>query len=80
MGYLEKSISEQEPLWAGTDYQVSFTLHGCEYVISNDATRAHLKPSWYVQRMTDLRTTKRYYSWPDGAFSAVVWGRAEWED
>jgi hypothetical protein len=62
------------------DANIPFELYGCKYEIKRDTSRKALSPQWYVQRMTDLRTTKRYYSWPDGAFSAVLWERCSWED
>jgi len=57
---------------------IDFTIANARYRIIYEPTRARLQPKWYVQRMQDLRVTERYYSWPDGAFSAVLWGRAKW--
>lgn len=58
---------------------VTFNLHGCEYRVIQDTVRASLrKPSWWVQRMSDLRMTERHYNHPDGAFSAVYWDRCNW--
>lgn len=59
---------------------IDFSLHGNLYVINCDTSRAPHRPRWYVQRMSDLRTTERYYSWPDGAFAAVFWSRCQWTD
>lgn len=57
---------------------IPFTLFGCDYEIVHDASRSRLKPKWYVVRLSDFYTTDRYYTWPDGAFSAVFWGRCKW--
>lgn len=59
---------------------ISFQLHGCDYRILHDDSRGRHQPKWYVQRMTDMRITERFYQWPDGAFSSVFWGRAKWID
>ena len=76
-------MSQQTELGLYTDADtetIRFELNGCKYQIKRDVSRQPLMPQWYVQRMSDLQTTKRYYSWPDGAFSAVFWGRCGWED
>jgi hypothetical protein len=52
---------------------------GAEYEIKKDCREDRLAPSWYVQRMNDLRYSKRYYSQPSGAFAAIVGQRVVWE-
>ena len=64
--------------WGGSD-EIHFNLYGRDYIILKDTSRKRNQPSWYAQRMNDLRTTVRYYTWPDGAFSAVLWERCSWE-
>jgi hypothetical protein len=52
---------------------------GGVYQIKHDTARGYLAPKWYVQRMNDLSTSKRYYSRPSGAFTALSTGAIEWE-
>lgn len=73
-------MTEQLQMNIDPDADIPFELYGVKYEIKRDTSRRYLQPQWYVQRMTDLRCTKRYYSWPDGAFSAVLWERAQWVD
>jgi hypothetical protein len=35
-------------------------------------------PSWYVCRASDGYVSKRYYSQPQGAFTALVTGAIQW--
>ena len=58
---------------------IAFILNGCSYNIIKDTSRGD-RPSWYVQRMRDMRSTERHYNHPDGAFSAVYWERCNWVD
>lgn len=51
---------------------------GGKYRIRFDNNRPHLKPAWYVLRVNDYAQSERYYSWPEGAFSALSWGRINW--
>ena len=53
---------------------------GIEYRIIKDPSRDRLQPQWYAQRNSDWRVSRRFYSWPEGAFSAILWGRVEWID
>ena len=75
----QREPTEQIEIKIDGDADIPFELYGCKYEIKRDTSRQRLSPQWYVQRMSDLRTTKRYYSWPDGAFSAVLWERCSWE-
>ena len=60
-----------EVKYAGCNYNVNQDIRvGCNY--------PH-PPSWYVQRLTDYRTSKRYYSRPEGAIAALLTGRIVWE-
>ncbi len=57
--------------YAGNTYNVNKDIRtGCNY--------PH-PPCWYVQRMSDLRTSKRYYSRPVGAIGALLSGAIVWE-
>jgi len=53
---------------------------GGEYQIRKDVTRPRTAPKWYVDRMNDLRLSKRFYSRPAGAFLALQCGAIEWRD
>ena len=58
---------------------INFEMMGCSYRIIQDRDRRKRRqPSWYVLRMSDHALTERYYTWPDGAFSAVYWQRCNW--
>ena len=57
--------------YAGNTYNVN-------HDIRTDCNYPH-PPSWYVQRMSDLRTSKRYYSRPGGAITALLTGAIVWE-
>lgn len=56
---------------------------GCRYSINKDK-RTDVDyphpPSWYVQRLSDYRVSKRYYSRPSGAFLALESGAIVWTD
>lgn len=73
-------MNEQSKWWDEDAVEpITFKLHGCDYRIIQDTVRLWMrKPSWYVQRMSDLAMTERHYTWPDGAFSAVFWQRCNW--
>ena len=61
--------------------QVTLEYCGATYKIlkdiRTDVGTPH-PPSWFVQRMTDLRTSKRYYSRPEGAITALLTGSIVW--
>lgn len=59
---------------------ITFSMGGITYEIVKDTSRPRLAPSWWVRRLWDGRASKRYYSHPDGAFSAVYWNRVQWEE
>lgn len=60
---------------------VKVKMFGCEYKIIQDTLRHSMgKPSWWVQRMNDLKVTERHYNHPDGAFAAVYHERCNWID
>lgn len=63
--------------------QVNVQFAGASYEIKKDirtdVSYPH-PPSWYVQRLTDYRVSKRYYSQPQGAFTALVTGAIQWVD
>jgi len=63
--------------WEGLS-PLKFNIGGCDYSIIKDTSRLRNQPSWYVQRHSDWKMTERYYTWPDGAFSAVLWSRCKW--
>lgn len=73
-------MSQQVEMNIDPDAPIPFELYGVKYEIKRDTSRRYLQPQWYVQRMNDLRVTKRFYSWPDGAFAAVLWERCSWVD
>lgn len=58
-------------LYAGNTYYVNKDIR-------NDVSYPH-PPSWYVQRSSDRKTSKRYYSRPEGAIAALLTGRIVWE-
>lgn len=51
---------------------------GGKYEIKHDTNRDYLAPKWYVQRMNDLMTSKRFYSQPGGAFLALSTAGIKW--
>ena len=51
---------------------------GGRYKIYYDTKRKDLQPKWRILRVNDMAFSKRWYSWPEGAFSALSWGRIEW--
>ena len=54
---------------------------GCTYKVLYDSSRVGIHPpSWYVQRMSDYRISKRYYSRPGGAMNALASGSIVWVD
>lgn len=73
-------MTQQVEMEIDGNADIPFELYGVKYEIKRDTSRRISQPQWYVQRMSDLRCTKRYYSWPDGAFSAVLWERCSWVD
>lgn len=67
----------QTELDVSTSSRITFQIYGAEYQVRK-AERNRNEPSYFVVRMRDMHRTKRYYSWPDGAFSAVLWERCSW--
>ena len=53
---------------------------GETYWINRDKRTGIHPPEWYVQRKSDLRTSKRYYSRPGGAMNALASGSIVWVD
>lgn len=63
------------------DNEETWTVEYCgaRYEVKHDSSRTGIHPpSWYVQRMTDLRVSKRYYSRPGGAMNALACGSIVW--
>ena len=56
---------------------------GCRYTVNKDirtdVNYVH-PPSWYVQRMSDYKVSKRYYQRPGGAMNALASGSIVWVD
>lgn len=50
------------------------------YWIEKDTSRPRTAPKWLVQRVDDLKVSKRYYSRAAGAFLALSEGAIVWED
>lgn len=53
---------------------------GGEYYIARDDSRDRLSPKWFVMRLNDMAQSERFYSWPNGAFTAlsensIVWSK-----
>lgn len=79
-------MHQQTAHFADDPWLIEFA--GCRYEIKRDtgreeevrrATGIPHAPCWYVQRMTDLAESKRYYSRPAGAFLALSEGAIKWE-
>lgn len=51
---------------------------GGEYEIVYCENRPRLSPSWAVVRLNDMAESERYYSWPNGAFTALSSGAINW--
>jgi hypothetical protein len=52
---------------------------GGRYLIIKDTSRRRLAPKWYVERLNDLKVSRRFYSRPSGAFTALSEGAIVWE-
>ncbi len=53
---------------------------GGEYHIVYDNSRKRNSPAWFVMRLNDMAQSERFYSWPNGAFTAlsensIVWSK-----
>jgi len=59
---------------------ITIDYEGNRYYISYDSSRRLTQPKWYAQRSSDLRVSERFYTYPEGAFSALTWGRINWID
>lgn len=77
-------MSKQKELFTKRDGErgdsIKVEFNGCSYRIRYDSSRRLTQPKFYVQRMSDFRDSERYYSFPEGAFSALTWGRIKWVD
>lgn len=51
---------------------------GGEYEIAYCSTRPQLSPKWFVIRKNDMAQSERFYSWPNGAFTALSSGAIKW--
>ena len=72
-------MPEQVEMQACTDEPVLVTYAGRRYEIKKDIRwdKPAYAPRWYAQR-DDLAVTKRWYSRPEGAVTAILSGSAEW--
>ena len=52
---------------------------GGEYEIKYNPNRSYFQPKWFVKRKNDGKESKRYYSAPTGAFTAILTGSVVWE-
>ena len=61
-------------------YKSPWTIKYCgrTYQIRYDITREYNEPKWYVIDITNLRVSHRFYSWPEGAFTALRTGSLSW--
>jgi len=59
--------------------KVEVRVDGGEYEIICDTTRPYLSPKWFVHRVNDCANSKRFYSFPAGAFNALFAGVIVWE-
>ena len=53
---------------------------GGRYCIAKDMSRGRNCPAWFVMRLNDMAQSERFYSWPNGAFTAlsensIVWSK-----
>ena len=53
---------------------------GGKYYIAKDNSRSRNSPAWFVMRLNDMAQSERFYSWPNGAFTAlsensIVWSK-----
>lgn len=52
---------------------------GGRYNIHKETTRPRTAPKWFVERLNDERTSRRFYSRAAGAFLALSEGAIVWE-
>jgi len=73
-------VSNEQRSIAEISLEQSFRIEYCGgiYLIIHDDSRERLSPAWFVSRENDGATSERFYSWPDGAFSALFWNRVKW--
>ncbi len=78
MSNQKRDLSQQHDLFSLRETW-KVTHCGASYLIEFNMTRGRNVPSWYVIRINDGAKSERFYSWPEGAFSALSWGRIHWE-
>ncbi len=59
--------------------KIEVRVDGGEYEIICDTTRNYLSPKWFVHRVNDCANSKRFYSFPAGAATALFSGSIVWE-